>query len=203
MPDVAREKEDKKLVLIPSSTVKRLYSLAAKSSESPSIYIAKILDEALKVLESGGSMKDLVDFYFLANTLRKSGAVILPGDLFQFMVDKVYRGSREDLNKVAFEAGQWVGKYLAAKSLNCSPEDTLKAVLPMYMWDASEIYVDCSSKSMKIRYISSSRSHERSELLSSFLEGVASALGYALNGKEVYRGVVSLDFAKEQQPVQS
>ena len=192
------EREDKKLVLIPSSIVRKLYSLAAKSNESPSIYIAKILDESLRVLESGGSMKDLVDFYFLANTLRKSGAVILPGELFQYLLSKVYPDNSEDLKKVAFEAGQWVGKYLAAKSLECSAEETLKSVLPMYMWDVSELYINCDGPSIKIRCISPTHSIERSELLASFLEGMVSALGYVLNGREVYRGVISLDFTKKQ-----
>ena len=191
--------KSKKLVPIPEDTLKKMASLASKYGEGTFSFIARTLEEAIPLLDRGVTVKDAKNLYILVETLKKTGVMIIPGELLQFLLSSLPSEVRDQAFRVAYEVGEWFGKYILAKSGSSSDSlETFKELTPLYLWDASEFLVNNEEGKLKVRYISPGQTYERTMLLASFLEGVVNAMGYKTVSKEVHRGIIVLDFSQKE-----
>ncbi len=191
--------KSKKLVPIPEDILKRMASLASKHGEGTFSFIAKTLEEAASLLDMGISVRDAKNLYLLVETLKKTGAIVVPGELLQQLLSSLSSTGKDRALKAAYEMGEWFGKYILAKTGSGGDSlEKFRELMPLYLWDASEFIVSNEERRLKVRYISPGQTLERTSLLASFLEGVVNAMGYKTVSKEVHRGIIALDFLRTE-----
>lgn len=186
-------REEPKLIVLPGRLVERLRSVAIRQGVSLSIYAEEVLEQALRVEESGTPLREAVETYQLMDIQKGSGAVQLPRSSLERLVEELYPKNKEELFKIWSEAGRWYGEYLRTKLRD---EDVLgffeKALL--VSWNLDDVKIQNDVVSVNVSYTSFTLSLESTELLNSYIAGVMTALGYQMFEEEYDRGMADLRF---------
>lgn len=186
--------KDKKLLLVPSDVVGRLMEISNRQGRSFYSLVIEILEQALRVFDSGGSLKEVTDYYALLGVVRSLGAKIMPDEAFNHLIGKLYPTEGAVLNEKWREFGRICGESLAAKYEN--PVDVLSKFLRVVECNLNEVVVTCESSFVKISCASPILSVENTELLASLIDGLMHGFHYKICKKECMRGIISLEYEK-------
>ena len=99
---------------------------------------------------------------------------------------------RKELLRASYEAGLAHGRYLREKSQD--PLQSLKTFLEVTRWDLSEVEVEQEGRTFKLRCVSTSHTARATELLTKFVEGLISGLGYQVQKVDWMRGIIIVEF---------
>lgn len=186
--------KDKKLLLVPSEIVTRLMEISNRQGKPFYGFILEILEHVLRVYDSGGSIKEVADFYALFGVVRSLGAKIMPEEAFNHMIGKHYRTERNVLMEKWREFGRLCGESLMTKYKD--PVEALSKFLAIVECNLNEVEVTSESGAVKIRCASPILSAENTELLASFIDGLMQGLNYKTRKQDYVRGIISLEYER-------
>ena len=192
---VATSSKNAKLVVLPEGLVDELRAITIRKGISLTNFAAEALEQAIRIEAIGGNLEDAVDIYSLYNVSQAAGAVHVPRSNFNAMITQLFRADREGLLDVWREAGRWYGEYMRAmlgEGALAFFRDSL-----LVSWNLDEVNITRDGLMVKIEFVSFVMSLELTELLSSYIQGVMSSLGYGLMDEDGLRGLTTLHFREE------
>ncbi|MEM2093864.1 MAG: hypothetical protein QXI32_01035 [Candidatus Bathyarchaeia archaeon] len=193
----ARASVGKKLIRAPDDLVQRLGEIANRQGKTLFMYVSQIFEQAIRVDEMKQSLEDVVNNFELMEIHREAGAVFIPREVLDLIVNKINDMDKEKLRQIWYRTGQWYGLYLKVKSgktLNLLPPLLKEGLL-----DISRVDMKVNGEDVNFGFVSTSMSKERAEFIVQFVRGVMAALGYDLAEEDVFRGIVNLRFTLSKQ----
>lgn len=191
-------KKEKKLMAVQGDLAQRIIGIANRKGRTVYSFVNEILEQAIEADEMNRSLKQIVELYKLIEIERKSGAVITTRDIMSYLIKKLYPLEKDALLEKWHSSGQWYGKYLLVRFQDGEPLEVLEKLLHALAWDKSEVRVLRKEKSICLSCVAPERSPEYTELFSRFLEGVMHSLGYKMMKKDLLKGLILLDFTKQE-----
>lgn len=140
-------------------------------------------------------MEDVIDLYELIEMQRASGAALLPLDLCNYMVSKVYETEKDVLEQKWRGSGAWYGKYLKSRFPDRDHPELLAKLLLATRWDLRELAVERDGFKLRLRCVAPHLAEDSTFLLASFIEGAMVALEYSQTSREVMRGLIVEEFS--------
>jgi hypothetical protein len=190
---------DKKFIAVRSDLLQKAIEISNRRGKSFYGFVNEIFEQAIKAEEMDSTLPEIIERYRFVETLRKAGAVMITLDLLNYCLDRLLETRSMDLLEKWYESGIWYGKYLSAKFEN--PLEALSKTLNMYFWEISEIRFSSSSDgTATLKIIAPNQSHEHTELLAKFVEGVINSLNYKISKRESWRGIIILELVKRMFP---
>jgi hypothetical protein len=184
----------KRLVFIPEDLLERIVDASLKERKPLAQYIEEALWEAVRAREMGMGLKEAVRLAELIQAHRASGALLVPLNVAEYMIKRVYAAERDQLRGEWYKGGIWYGRYLAEKFDD--PVQAMADLLRATRWDLNEVGVKGSGGRIKFTCISTTLTEEGATLLAAFLEGSMHSLGYRTERREQMKGLVVLEFSQ-------
>ena len=186
----------KKLVYVSEGLIERASKVSRDEGVSLSKLVENALTEAIKVNELGYNSKQMAEFFNVLQTNRILGGLFVPSGVLDYMIELCGKGDRQRLQVLWYESGKWTGKYL--KETFADPVDAFKQFLELSRWDLNEVDIKAlgGSSSVKVRCVSTVMNVEGTQLLSKYIEGVLSGLGYSTLHLDVLKGMIILESKK-------
>jgi len=195
---MSSEREDKRLVHVSKGLVDRLYSIALRQETT----IRKVVEDAIKyyleVNELGYSFEEAVGILRAFKMLRVFGGVFVPSPMLECLRSRSC-DSRDQRARSWYELGKSYGIYV--KGRYGESLKMLEALLKTMRWDLSDISVDTTGNSYKLRCASPMLSDEDTQYLAEFVKGFLEGLEARISRLEIMRGllVVEFSFASQQK----
>ena len=189
---VAASPKNAKLLVLPEELVDQLRAITIKKGVSITNFAAEALEQAIRMEAIGGKLGDAIDVFNLLTVSQAAGVVHVPRTNFNAMITELYRADREGLLDVWREAGRWYGEYMRAmlgEEALAFFRDSL-----LVSWNLDEVNITRDGLLVTIKLVSFVMSLELTELLSSYILGVMSLLGYELMEEDGLRGLTTLRF---------
>ncbi len=188
----------KKLVPVRQDLVDAVYDIAREEGKAPYDLINDIFNQALRAHKMGKDLSEIVDAYELIETEKGSGSVIIGSDILYYMINRLYPTEMDKIEKMYFERGKWYGNYLYAKFFGSdSSGDALDSIVNMLkfsLWDVSTIEYKRKGEEVSLSCIAPHLSEEGTEVLTYYLKGVFSSLGYEAKAESVNKGIIMIKF---------
>ncbi|RLG91593.1 MAG: hypothetical protein DRO36_03915 [Candidatus Hecatellales archaeon] len=146
------------------------------------------------------TLPEIVEFYSLIQTMKKTGVALIPQTILNYSTKKLYQTEKENLLKNWYNSGLWYGKFLKAKFEN--PTESLKKFLLACFWEITEIEISKSGdEKISLKIIAPSQTQENTELLLKFIDGIMTSLNYKILREEFWRGIIIMDLEKRKEPL--
>jgi hypothetical protein len=108
------------------------------------------------------------------------------------MVELVYERAGEEVSRMWFEAGFWLGKRYATGDYE-DPLSAFKQDLEAFAVNSYELDFERAEDLLRVSVTSSSFSEPHAFLFSRFLEGALKAFGYEVVRREVLKGLIKVE----------
>lgn len=188
----------KRLIRVPSDLVTKLSEAANREGKPFYDYTTEALEQAVRAHKMGASLRDVVDFYRVMEVMKGSGAVLVPRDTLNWLIERLHQEGEEGLMEVWRESGVWFGRYLTTKLHDEDPVEAFARVLKGSRWDLDEVMVEVDGGRVRLRCMSFTLSLESTKLLMSFVEGVMQSMGYRAVERDHMRGMITLEFERRK-----
>ncbi len=185
----------KRLVAISTDLLARLMETANKQSKPFQTVLSQIVTGGLRILESGKSLEDVIDLYELIEMQRSSGAALLPVDLCNYMVSRLWETEKDVVSERWREAGAWYGKFLSSKFPGQETPEMLAKLLLATRWDLREVSFRREGSTLKFRCIAPHLPENCTGVLAKFVEGAMSSINHKIVNSEVLKGMILMEFA--------
>ena len=188
-------KKDKKFIAVRSDLLQKVIEISNKKGKSFYGFVNEIFEQAIKAEERNTSLAEVVEFFDLMESMKKSGATVTRRDIFNYTVQRLYMKEKDALLKKWYHSGVWYGRYLATKFENAV--DAFRKILASCFWEITEVeFTNRDNGSLSLRILVPTHSHENTELLSKFIQGVMNALTYKTLKEEFWEGIITLELTK-------
>jgi hypothetical protein len=186
----------KKLVYISENLIDKASRVSRNEGVSLSKLVETALTEAIKVNELGYTSKQMAQFFNVLQTNRVLGGLFVPSGVLDYMIELCGKGDVQKLQVLWYESGKWNGKYL--KETFADPVEAFKHFLELSRWDLNEVDIKANEglSSVKVRCVSTVMSVEGTQLLSKYIEGVLSGLGYRTLHLDFLKGMIIIESEK-------
>lgn len=192
---VSTHTKNSKLVVLPENLVEQLRVITKRKGVSLTNYAAEALEQVIRMEALGGELEDAVDIYTLYNISQAAGTVHIPRSNFNTMITELYKVDRNVLLNTWREAGRWFGEYIRARLEEKALAFFKNSLL--VSWNLDEMNITRDGLLVRIEFVSFVMSLEFTELLSSYIMGAMSSLGYSFMEKDGLRGLRTLWFRQE------
>ncbi len=186
--------KEKRLVAIPADLLARLMEVANKQGKPFQALLSQVVTGGLRVLETGRSLEEVLDFYELMDMQRSSGAALIPVDLCNYMASRLCETERENIAQKWREAGSWYGKYLLSKFPERDTPELLGKLLQATRGDLREVQFTREGPNVKFRCIAPHLPEDPTRLLASFVEGAMSSVNHKIVNSEILKGMILQEF---------
>jgi hypothetical protein len=184
-----------KLIIVPSKIVEDINEISNRIGVSISNFATEALQEALRVYKMKASLKEAVDLYRLVNIQQDAGAVNIPRNTLNQIIEELYSKEEEKLKKMWYDAGRWYGEYLNTKLGEDEALSFLEKDLKL-SWNLNEVEIKNKDHTASIRCVSFMMSQEFTELLQNYISGVMTSMRYKEAEKNYIRGIITLKYNK-------
>jgi hypothetical protein len=191
---MATTSKGKRLVYVSEDLLEKVAKVTRDEGISLSKLVEGALAETVKVNELGYSSKQMAEFFNILQTNRVLGGLFVPSGVLDFMVEKCCEKGSSKLYALWYESGVWNGKYLNEKFPD--PVEAFGHFLELTRWDLNEVNVKEVGGVLKVRCVSTVIGVEGTKLLSKFIEGVVSGLGYKTQHMDCLKGMIILESKK-------
>jgi len=192
-------RKGRKLILIRSDLLDKIAEITAKEGKTMFGFTNEVFEQVLKTHEMNSNIADVVDFYMLMQIDKDTGATVIPLNVLEYAMKKLYEENREELLGKWYEAGLWYGKYISSKFHDTEPLDIILKLMKDCMRNLTNFSVLRKEEQIKVRAMSPHLSLEQTEALSKFLEGILHSLNYFTSKDECLKGMILLEFKREKQ----
>ena len=185
--------DDTKFIVVPRHFANQIRLLANRLGMNVSDFAVEALTQAMRALELGSNIREAVDMYHLNNVQRGAGNIQVTRTVFKEVLEMLYDSDGDELHKLWYDQGKWYGAYLKAK---LSRDQILKFLERdlLVTWNLDEAEVIQQDLMVSIRCVSFGMSEIFTDLMVSYIRGIAEELGFAENEYDALRGLVYLKF---------
>ncbi len=184
----------RKMLAAQEDIANRIVELAKRKDMTVYQTVNDILEQALRVEGIGLSLKQVVDERWMLERAQEIGFTFTIEQLLYRIVDAAYEEDQERFTGIFKEMGHWYGKYFQAK--HEMPIGALRDALELFTLGNTEYSLEETSRRLKLSFIGERLSSGYTELFSVLMEEVLMVLGFELNGKEIRKGMLKMEFKR-------
>jgi len=191
-------KKGRRLILIRNDLLEDIIKITAREGKTVFAFANEVFEQALKAYEMQTNPAELLEFYTLMMMEKDRGAVIIPIDLLNYLIERLHKTDKEDLLKKWYDCGLWYGKYLSIKSQTENLLPTFEKLMKKCAWNVSDFSIITRGENISIKCVSPHFTMESTEAFMKFLEGVLHSSGHKTVKNEWLKGMILLDFTRQQ-----
>ncbi len=184
----------KKLIAAQSNLVQKIARIANIKGITVYSFVNEIMEQAIQAEEIGRSLKEVVELHKLTEIEKQTGAVLIPREILNILIQKVFEEDSKSLTDMFYKTGEWLGKYCKVRF---SGENQLRAIEKMVKSMFGEITrfgITKKSDEILVQCIGSGIPNSYTTLLSTFIEGIMHTFEYSTIKKDMSKGIISLKF---------
>jgi hypothetical protein len=184
----------KKLIAAQSNLVQKIARIAKIKGITVYSFVNEIMEQAIQAEEIGRSLKEVVELHKLTEIEKQTGAVLIPREILNILIQKVFEEDSKSLTDMFYKTGEWLGKYCKVRF---SGENQLRAIEKMVKSMFGEITrfgITKKSDEILVQCIGSRIPNSYTTLLSTFIEGIMHTFEYSTIKKDMSKGIISLKF---------
>ncbi|PVX25133.1 MAG: hypothetical protein CW691_05555 [Candidatus Bathyarchaeum sp.] len=174
----------------------RMNKVAKENDLSLYGFVNHIFELALEANKLGVTLRTLIDSRQLLKDARENGYTLGLESLWYEMADLAYDKAKKKSLQSWFDAGVWLAKRYVTGESN-DPFEDFKKDLKDFTWNIPELDLNKKADKVSVRIVSPRLPDSYTLLLTSFLEGALETFGYKIKSKEVSRGIICLESAKQ------
>jgi len=187
-------KSRRKFLAAEGRLVQEIIKVANKNGKTVYSFINEILELVLEAEKMGVPLKEIIEYYKLADIERKSGGITTRKDIMNYLISKVYPAEKDEMLKKWYESGLWYGTYLLIKFEKEKSIEMLQKLFRTLAWGISDITISAEEDRLHLRCTAPEhQTVEETELFSKFLEGAIHSLGYETTKRKILKGLILLD----------
>jgi len=184
----------RKVLAAQEDIANKIVELANRKDMTVYQTVNDILEQALRVEGIGLSLKQVVDERWMLERAQEIGFTFTIEQLLYQIVDAAYEEDPERFTGIFKEMGHWYGKYFQAK--HDEPVGALRDALELFTLGNTEYSLDQTPKKLSLSFIGERLSPGYTELFSVLMEEILLVLGFKLNGKEIRKGILRMEFRR-------
>ncbi|MEM0313036.1 MAG: hypothetical protein QXQ41_00580 [Candidatus Bathyarchaeia archaeon] len=199
MAGLVRNREAKRKTFVArADLLDRLSMVAGARGYSLYALVNEVFELVLKAEDLGVDLRRVFDERGVLENAKRAGFVLGLESLWYSLADLAYERAKNRALKEWFDAGVWFAKRYVTGGL-ADPLEALRHDLEAFMWNASQFSMDMASGRVSIRVLGPRFSEGYTFLLSAFLEGMLSGLGFETVEREVFKGNIRLEGVKAEK----
>jgi len=184
----------RKMLAAQEDIANKIVELANRKDMTVYQTVNDILEQALRVEGIGLSLKQVVDERWMLERAQEIGFTFTIEHLLYRIVDAAYEEDQERFTGIFKEMGHWYGKYFEAK--HEIPIGALRDALELFTLGNTEYSLEETPRRLKLSFIGERLSPGYTELFSVLMEEMLLVLGFKLNGKEIRKGMLRMEFKR-------
>ena len=184
----------RKVLAAQEDIANKIVELANRKDMTVYQTVNDILEQALKVEDIGLSLTQVVDERWMLERAQEIGFTFTIEQLLYQIVDAAYEEDPERFTGIFKEMGHWYGKYFQAK--HDEPVGALRDSLELFTLGNTEYSLEQTSRRLALSFIGERLSPGYTELFSVLMEEILLVLGYKMNGKEIRKGILKMEFRR-------
>jgi len=184
----------RKMLAAQEDIANKIVELANRKDMTVYQTVNDILEQALRVEGIGLSLKQVVDERWMLERAQEIGFTFTIEHLLYRIVDAAYEEDQERFTGIFKEMGHWYGKYFEAK--HEMPIGALRDALELFTLGNTEYSLEETPRRLKLSFIGERLSPGYTELFSVLMEEMLLVLGFKLNGKEIRKGMLRMEFKR-------
>jgi hypothetical protein len=165
------------------------------SSRGLTLYslLSDTLGKVVELDASGISLDEAVKGYNCQKMAREIGFTSVPENLWYETAEVSLRADRKGTMTRFGDCGEWIGRYVLAKSQSTNQTEELVKCLSPLSVDASEFSIE-GSDTLRLRFVNPRLPPAYTEAFSSLLTRAIGAVGYECETRSHSRGMILLQF---------
>jgi hypothetical protein len=183
---------NRKFLAAKEEIVRELSSIAEKKKTTLYGLTNDILEQAIKVHKTGDELPKIIGEHLIIQMAKQNGCLLIPERIWYTVLDRALRTDRASIKETCHESGLWYGKYFSTIMSDTASTEAVQSALRTVFWNASSLDVSRADDRIIVRCIEPSFTDSHTEFVSIMLEGIMDSLGYAVNEREVSRGLITL-----------
>lgn len=184
----------RKMLAAQEDIANKIVELANRKDMTVYQTVNDILEQALRVEGIGLSLTQVVDERWMLERAQEIGFTFTIEQLIYRIVDAAYEEDPERFTGIFKEMGHWYGKYFQAK--HDEPIGALRDSLELFCLGNTEYSLEQTSRRLTLSFIGERLSAGYTELFSVLMEEILLVLGFKMNGKEIRKGILKMEFRR-------
>ena len=189
-------RKDKRLILVRSDLLQEIIKITAREGKTVFAFTNEVFEQVLKAYQMQTNPADILQFYISMKLEKDRGICIIPIDLLNYMIEKLYTIEKEDLLQKWYNSGLWYGKYLSVKFEREDWLEIFEKQMKKSVWNITDFSIAKREKSIHMRCICPYFTKESTEAFMKFLEGIMHSSDYKTSKNECLKGMILLQFKK-------
>jgi len=192
-------RKDKRLILVRNDLLQEIIKVTAREGKTVFAFTNEVFEQALEAYQMQTNPAEILQFYIIMKLEKDRGICIIPIDLLNYMIQKLYMIEKEDLLQKWYDSGSWYGKYLSVKIEKENWLQIFEKQIKKSAWNITDFSIVEREKSIHLRCICPYFTKESTEAFMKFLEGIMHSSNYETIKNECLRGMILLKFKKWKQ----
>ncbi|MBN2336862.1 hypothetical protein JXL21_15005 [Candidatus Bathyarchaeota archaeon] len=184
----------RKMLAAQEDIANKIVELANRKDMTVYQTVNDILEQAIRVEGIGLSLKQVVDERWMLERAQEIGFTFTIEQLLYQLVDAAYEEDKKKFTEIFKEMGHWYGKYFQAK--HDDPLTALRDSLELFCLGNTEYSLEQTPRKLKLSFIGEKLTSGYTELFSVLMEEILLGIGYKLNGKDIRKGILRMEFKR-------
>lgn len=188
--------KDMKLIRAPSVLVAKINNVANQQGKTLYNYISEIFEQAIRANNMNSSLTEILNDYEILEVQKEAGTIFTPNDILDYIIEETYIKNREGehvrnaLKRIWYQTGKWYGIFIKTKFTE--PLKTFVRLLREGRWGLNEVTIKEKGEKTVLKCISPFLSQDRTLFIQNFINGAMDSLGYRIEEKECFKGIIRL-----------
>ena len=184
----------KKLIAAQSNLVQKIARIAKIKGITVYSFVNEIMEQAIQAEEIGRSLKEVVELHKLTEIEKQTGAVLIPREILNILIQKVFEEDSKSLTDMFYKTGEWLGKYCKVRFSGENQLLTIEKMVKNLFREITDFDITKNSDEILVQCIGSRIPNSYTTLLSTFIEGIMHTFEYSTIKKDMSKGIISLKF---------
>ncbi len=189
-------KKYKRLILVRDDLLQEIIKITAREGKTVFAFTNEVFEQALEAYQMQTNPAEILQFYMFMKLEKDRGITIIPIDILNHMIQKLYSIEKEDLLQKWYDSGLWYGKYLSVKFQTENWLQIFENQMKRSAWNLTDFSMTKRGENVHIRCICPYFTKESTETFMKFLEGVMHSSNHRTIKNECLKGMIILQFKK-------
>ena len=188
--------KDMKLIRAPSVLVTKINNVANQQGKTLYNYISEIFEQAVRAYNMKSSLTEILNDYEILELQKEAGTIFTPNDILDYIIEETYIKNRAGehvrttLKRIWHQTGKWYGIFIKTKFTE--PLKTFVRLLREGRWGLNEVTIKEKGDKTILKCVSPLLSQDRTLFIQNFINGAMDSLGYRIEEKECFKGIIRL-----------
>lgn len=157
--------------------------------------LSDTLSKLVELDANGVSLDDVVKGFYAQRMARDIGYASVPENLWYETAETALKSERRGTMTRFSDSGEWIGRYVLAKSQGVNLTAELAKSLTPLCFDASEFSIE-GNDPLRLRFVNPRQPTAYTEAFSNLLSKAVEAIGYECESRSHSRGMILLQFRR-------